>query len=180
VKRIGWLIKEGMRVLGWPGVVGLALCIVAVAYYGLVVRAHEQRLAELKRESASLRERIDRAAKTGIPMSGSAEELRKFYGFFLTADVTQWLDKLYAAAERAELRLDQGEYRTVPDKTGKLMRYHVTLPVKGTYTQIRKFVDMALVDVPVASLDDISFKREAIGAAQLEARIKLTLFLRVN
>jgi len=67
-----------------------------------------------------------------------------------------------------------------PDKTGKLARYQVTLPVKGSYVQIRQFVDQALIDVPVAALDDINFKREAIGATQLEARIKFTLYVGAN
>ena len=83
---------------------------------------------------------------------------------------------MYAAAAAQKLVLEQGEYRLSSDKTGKLARYQVTLPVKGSYLQIRQFVDQALIDVPVATLDDINFKREAIGATQLEARIKFTLY----
>lgn len=180
MKRIIWWIKHAVRAVGWPGAVGIALLVAAVGLYGVVLTERSAKLATLKKEGASLRERIDRAAKSGIPVSSSADELQKFYGFFATGGATDWLDKLYAAADTAGLTLDQGEYRTVPDKTGKLIRYQVTLPVKGSYGQIRRFVDLALVEVPIASLDDISFKREAIGATQLEARVKLTLFLRVN
>ena len=166
--------------IGWPGVLGVALLLAALSVYLTVVQERNNRLAELKRDSASLKTQIERAAKSGIPETGSAEELNKFYGIFRGAVLTDWLDKLYAAAATHQLLLEQGEYRLTPDKTGKLMRYQITLPVKGSYLQIRQFVDQALIDVPVAALDDINFKREAIGGTQLEARIKFTLYLGAN
>ncbi len=172
--------RRAMAVLGWPGMLGLALLLGAAGIYLTAVQDRTARLAELKRESASLKSRIERAAKSGIQETGSAEELNKFYGFFSSTHLTGWLNKLYAAAEAQQLALEQGEYRLNPDKTGKLVRYQVTLPVKGSYLQIRRFVDQALIDVPVAALDDINFKREAIGATQLEARIKFTLYVGAN
>lgn len=172
--------RRALATLGWPGVLGLLLLVSAAALYLTVVQDRNARLAQLKSESASLKSRIDQAAKTGIPETGSTEELNKFYGFFSGITLTEWLNKLYGAAEAQNLVLEQGEYRLSPDKSGKLARYQITLPVKGTYLQIRQFVDQALTDVPVAALDDINFKREAIGASQLEARIKFTLYVGVN
>jgi len=172
--------RRTLATLGWPGVLGLLLLVGAAAMYLTVVQDRTARLAQLKSESASLKSRIDQAAKTGIPETGSREELNQFYGFFRGTTLTEWLNKLYGAAEAQKLVLEQGEYRLSPDKSGKLARYQITLPVKGTYLQIRQFVDQALIDVPVAALDDINFKREAIGATQLEARIKFTLYVGVN
>lgn len=172
--------RRALTHLGWPGMLGLALLLSAASVYLTVVQDKTAKLSELKRESASLKSRIERAAKSGIPETGSVEELNKFYGFFSGNTLTDWLNKLYAAAEAQNLVLDQGEYRLSPDKSGKLARYQVTLPVKGSYVQIRQFVDQALLDVPVAALDDINFKREAIGATQLEARIKFTLYVGAN
>lgn len=172
--------RRALAVLGWPGLLGLALLLGAAGVYLTVVQDRTARLAELTRESASLKSRIERAAKSGIPETGSMEELNKFYGFFRGTSLTGWLNKLYAAAEAQKLVLEQGEYRLSPEKSGKLARYQVTLPVKGSYLQIRQFVDQALIDVPVAALDDINFKREAIGSTQLEARIKFTLYVGAN
>ncbi len=172
--------RRALIFLGLPGLLGVALLLGALVLSLTVVQKKTVQLAELKRESASLKSRIERAAKSGIPETGSTEELNKFYGFFSGAALTDWLNKIYAAAGEQNLVLEQGEYRLSPDKSGKLAQYHVTLPVKGSYLQIRQFVDQALIDVPVAVLDDIDFKRELIGATQLEARIKLTLYLRAN
>ena len=172
--------RRALATLGWPGILGLVLLVSTVVMYATMVQDRTARLAELKRESASLKSRIELAAKTGIPETGSMDELNKFYGFFSGTTLTEWLDKLYQAAATQKLVLEQGEYRLSPDKSGKLARYQITLPVKGSYLQIRQFVDQALIDVPVAALDDINFKREAIGATQLEARIKFTLYVGVN
>ena len=171
------VLRRAFHHLGWPGVMGAALALLALAGMLSVVQAKTARLAELKRENASLKIRIEQAAKTGIPETGSQEELAQFYDFFADARLTESLNKLYAAAAVQKLVLEQGEYRIAPDKSGKLVRYQITLPVKGSYVQIRRFVAQSLAEVPVLALEDINFKRETIGATQLEARIKFTLFL---
>ncbi|WP_413439160.1 hypothetical protein ACFDAU_06380 [Sulfuriferula sp. GW1] len=166
--------------LGWPGVAGLLLLLLAAGMTLSMVQPRTAQLAELQRANLSLKTRIEQAARSGIPATGSQDDLSRFYGFFEGAEATPWLDKLFAAAAAQDLVLTQGEYRMTPDRTGKLTRYQITLPVKGSYAQIRRFVAQTLTQVPVAALDDISFKRETIGAAQLEAHIKLTLFLRAD
>jgi Tfp pilus assembly protein PilO len=163
--------------LGWPGVAGILLILLAGAMTLSLVQPQTAQLAELKQANQSLKTRIARAAREGIPASGSQDDLTRFYGFFNGSAPTQWLDKLYTAAAAQDLVLTQGEYRMMADRTGKLARYQISLPVKGSYVQIRRFVAQVLNDVPVAALEEISFKRENIGAAQLEAHIKLTLFL---
>jgi len=163
--------------LGWPGMAGIILVLLAAGMTVSIVQPRSAQLAELKRANQSLKTRIEQAARSGIPETGSQDDLARFYGFFDGPGTTQWLDKVYAAADAQNLVLAQGEYRMTPDRTGKLARYRISLPVKGSYVQIRRFVAQTLTDVPVAALDDISFKRETIGAAQLEAHIKLTLFL---
>ena len=55
--------------------------------------------------------------------------------------------------------------------------YQVTLPVKGSYGAVWKFGMLALRAIPFASLDEISFRRDAIGDAAVEARLRLTLYL---
>lgn len=166
--------------LGWPGVAGLAMLLLAGGITLSLVQPKTAQLAELKQANQSLKTRIAQAAREGIPATGSQDDLTRFYGFFDGPATTQWLDKLYAAAAAQDLVLTQGEYRMTPDRTGKLARYQITLPVKGSYVQIRRFVAQVLSEVPVAALEDISFKRETIGTAQLEAHIKLTLFLNAD
>lgn len=174
------LWRRSLALLAWPGILGLALLLLAVGLYITQVQPKNLRLDELKKNSASLKSRIEQVAKSGIPETSDQEELNKFYGFFVGPSLSEWLNKLYAAAAAQQLVLEQGEYRITPSKNGKLARYQITLPVKGSYVQIRQFVAQALTDVPIAALEEISFKREAISSTEVETRIKLTLFLSLD
>lgn len=89
----------------------------------------------------------------------------------------QQVKTLFALAAKANLSLRQGEYKSAYDRNGRLHTYQMTLPVKGTYAQVWQFGLMALRAIPFASLDELSFKRENIGDTQVEARLRLTLYL---
>ncbi len=172
--------RRSLALLAWPGLLGLVLLVLAAGVYLYQIQPKSAQLLTLKHDSASLKLRIEQAAKSGIPETSDLDELNKFYGFFSDASLSDWLKKLYAAAAEQNLVLAQGEYRITPSKNGRLIRYQITLPVKGSYLQIRQFIAKALTEVPVAALEDITFKREAIGATEVETRIKLTLFLGAN
>jgi hypothetical protein len=73
--------------------------------------------------------------------------------------------------------LDQAEYRPLPDPEGRLTRYQILLPAKGTYPEVRRFLVQAGSEIPGLAVDGISFQRQQIGDSALEAQIKLTLFL---
>ncbi|KQQ89293.1 hypothetical protein ASF77_09200 [Massilia sp. Leaf139] len=89
----------------------------------------------------------------------------------------QQVKTLFALAEESSLVLRQGEYKAAFERNARLHTYQVTLPVKGSYGAIWQFALAALRAIPFASLDDISFRRDAIGEAQVEARLRLTLYL---
>jgi hypothetical protein len=74
--------------------------------------------------------------------------------------------------------LRQGEYKPGYDRNARVYTYQVNLPVKGSYAAIWQFAMAALRTIPFASLDEITFHRDAIGDATVDARLKLTLYLR--
>lgn len=107
-----------------------------------------------------------------------SEQLVAFYRFFPKLNtVSDWIAKLYDAAVQQNLILDTGEYQLVPARDGQLIRYDITLPVKGSYLQIRKFVAQALEDVPSLALGGITFNRQKIDDAFVDAQIRFTLYL---
>ena len=56
--------------------------------------------------------------------------------------------------------------------------YRITLPLRGTYPQIRQFVGSTLKSMPVASLEGLRFERKKVGDTRLEAQIRLTVYFR--
>jgi hypothetical protein len=89
----------------------------------------------------------------------------------------QQVATLFGLAAKSGLTLNQGEYKAGYDRNSRVYTYQVVLPVKGSYGAVWKFGMLALRAIPFASLDEISFRRDAIGEAAVEARLRLTLYL---
>ena len=90
----------------------------------------------------------------------------------------QQVRTLFALAAKNGLSLSQGEYKTGYDRNARVTTYQVNLPVKGGYGAIWQFAMGALREIPFASLDDISFRRDGIQDPSVEARLRLTLYLK--
>lgn len=89
----------------------------------------------------------------------------------------QQVRTLFALADKAGLSLTQGEYRGAYDRNARVYAYQVTLPVRGPYKAVWRFAMSSLAAIPFASLDEISFKRESVGDVNVDARLRLTLYL---
>jgi hypothetical protein len=174
------MLSESWHRLGPPGVAGLTLLAVSLglALSMLLPAWHER--DRLQAGAASAREHRRTAAARGtLPDYSAAAQLRAFYLIFPSrAEAPAALGRLYAAAEEAKLQLMRGEYAYATDRQTGLVLYRMTLPVSGSYTQIRGFVAAALKAVPTLALDDLSFERPKISETQVQARIRLTLYLR--
>jgi Tfp pilus assembly protein PilO len=176
MKRLDVLLGLGAASLGWPGILGLGLLVAIGGFYVSTLAPQQMRIEEMRQESAQLRQRTKRS-DSDAPHA-PAEKLAAFYGFFPPPkDLPDLLEKIFGAARQQTLVLEQGEYRALKDSVGKLTRYQFTLPVRGTYPQIRKFVNSALAEVPALSLDSIQFERRKIGDATVDAKVKLVVYL---
>ena len=92
----------------------------------------------------------------------------------------QQLRMLFTIAGDLELELPQGHYKLVCEEADELCSYHVQLPVTGSYTQVRTFMEQALQAISFASLDELSFKRESVTDGEIEALLGMTLFTRAR
>lgn len=119
------------------------------------------------------------AASLPIERHTTAEE--NFYHFMgVLGDplgTEKQIKTLFALAQITGLTLSQAEYKLADDKNGHYRTYQIVLPVKGSYSAIIRFCEKALLAIPFASLDEMSFKRETIGSDMLEARLRFMLYL---
>ena len=177
--RFAYLIArmDALVLAGLVLAVGAVLVqLVATASTRASVQQLKQQVAVAKADagsSARLRERGDER-----PL---ARQFDEFYRNFPSRQsAPDLLQKIYAAAAKHGIQLSQGEYRLSPDKTGRLVGYQVNLPVKGKYAELRKFAVQVLSDVPAASLDELTFKRDTVASADVDARIRFTIYLRAG
>jgi hypothetical protein len=171
-------LRAAVEQLGRAGVVGIALLGFAVAFYASAVAPLASELADLRGEADDLERRLQMGG-TSAGKGTPAEQLATFYAFFPSPQSSpDWLGKINAAARAKGLVLRSGEYKLERSADQKLARYQITLPVVGSYAQIRGFVGQVLADVPAAALEEITLRRESVSNPTLEARIRLTLYLR--
>jgi hypothetical protein len=90
----------------------------------------------------------------------------------------QQIQSLFAIAKGLQLSLPQGSYRFNCDAGQEVCRYRIELPVRGSYVRIRSFLDELLMAIPFASIDDLTFKREAITDEDIDVRVSLSLYTR--
>ncbi|MEK6537157.1 MAG: pilus assembly protein PilO, partial [Actinomycetota bacterium] len=87
------------------------------------------------------------------------------------------LARLYEISHNAGVELRVGDYGWRKPERPRLGQYQITLPVAGNYAQIRSFAETALLEIPTLSLDQINFRRKRVSDAQVEAEIRMTLYL---
>lgn len=136
------------------------------------------------RDAASLaRTQAEKALQKPLPVVAPVVETRQtnLDNFYKTlgqqAHVEEQVKTLFALAKKQGLALSQGEYKALPERNGKYLKYQIILPLKGSYSVIRQFAEQALLAIPFASLDEMAFKRDNISNRVLEAKLRFTLYL---
>ena len=161
------VFRRSLESLGPAGIAGIGVLLFCLPFYFSALAPAQ---AELEKRS-KVSERV-------ISSSDNTGELERFYGRFPRVERLHGeLEALYAHARASQVQLLQGEYR-LESHAGALTAYHVTLPVRGSYQQLRQFVGRVLKDMPMASLDALRFERKKAADAQLEAQVRLTIYLR--
>lgn len=165
-----------LRRLGWAGTAGALLSVGSLAYDAAVVRpratALDEQLArneQARRASEALRAEAAAAVDAGVTGQPT-----------LAPAAAAALRRLFEAADKAGLELPQGEYRLTEVKDAHLRRYQLSLPVAGSYPEIRKFVAQALNADPALALTSIQLRRERIESTDVDVLLNFTLYLEIG
>lgn len=158
-----------LKALGWPGLAGIAALLLAVVAIVLGQRWDAQ-AARLQAEARELRAKARPvAAAAAAPLS-----------------VQQWQAALPPSTERQQrladllelgIRLDLHGARTEHRLSSSegLERLRVTMPVTGSYAQLRRFIGAALEHDPALSLDAVKLRRVSPMSADVEAELQWSL-----
>ena len=159
--------------LGRAGIVAMALLASAASFNAVVVQPLRAKNAEL---AASISRQAP--AESARAMRSGAK-LEKFYDVLEREETaTDWLAKLHGIGKATGVEMPSASYKTeASDRAARIERYEITLPVSGTYGQLRDFLGRALAEIPVLSLDQISIRRESRNQPEVLAELKLTLHL---
>ena len=158
------------RELGPAGLAGLALLGLAALFAFLV-------LEPLQAENVSLEARVARAGRAAAPPDTAAHKVAEVYRFLeKKEEATDWLAKLHGIGAATGVQVKSASYRSQSTE-GRIVRYELTLPLAGSYPQIRDFLKRALAEIPVMSVDQLTLRRESRDQAGVHAELRLTLHM---
>ncbi len=163
---------------GLPALAGLLLIAGAVGLQTVGVTEARARTEELRLEQAASRQRL---AQQPNPEEATSKRISGFYAD-LPAPVgaLEAIESIHKAAKANGVKLAHGEYRMTRESGAPLLRYQITLPARASYPHLRAWIGDVMNTIPTAALDEISFRREDVGSDSVEARVRLTLFLRAD
>jgi hypothetical protein len=94
------------------------------------------------------------------------------------AQIPAVLGQMLVEADKAGVALDKGHYDFRPPQSGALGRYAFEFPVKGSYPNVRDFIDRTLMVVPAAGLEKLRIERKTVGDTLINADIGFVVFVR--
>jgi hypothetical protein len=170
-------LRFGIGRIGWPAALGLLLLALAALAYPTAMQDLASRQAEVAADISRRQQQlaaapgggrgdgpgVAQAAHRNLPGPAAAEALVR---------------RLHESARELGVQIADSEYRPGRTGAGGLIRYQMTLPVRGTYPQIRRWLAEAMNREPALALEELNLKRDDAGAGEIEARLRLILFLR--
>jgi Tfp pilus assembly protein PilO len=177
VHRIRWELARLTRRQGPLPIIAVVIVIAAIIIAGWGVWLHRQStdaLTKMRTEAtAPVVSNVDTFESASMRLAALRLQLPE------RNEIPTLTQKLYRLADKHQVRLAQGNYRSSTDATAKLMRYQIGLPVKGEAARIQAFVIEALNDMRPLSLEGLSFKREKGQSASADAQIQFVLVTRI-
>ncbi|MDR7152740.1 hypothetical protein J2W49_004718 [Hydrogenophaga palleronii] len=183
VRQIWWELRRYGRGftgrwgrMGWINLLLILLLLSAGGYlaWQRASLIHLQRsLAELTTTRSPVLA-SDRASKP-VELDGAhaaRARMQAFDDHLLAHDaIAQAIRDLLRLAEDHGLVLEQGDYVSQADASGRFLRFRMNLPVKGPTQAIHGFVKAALLTQPQLALDGIRFKRNVDDQGVIEAQL---------
>lgn len=167
-----WQLRQWGRRIGWTGIAGLGLLtaallvqIFAVSPANETIAAQQTRLDKLRRAAL---------ARTAEPVAQAYDPLTMLPP---AGVASQQIGELERLARAHDLELPRGQYSVAPVTGASLARWQLVLPVEGPYPALHAFLAAALERMPNLALDELKLKRERIESTELQAELRLSLYL---
>lgn len=172
-----WLCFQRHR-QGLAAVLGLLLLAAALAARWLLVDPAQARGMQVLAENQALRQTL--ARRSAAPPDAAARSLAALEGLPAADQALQAVARMHRSAAAHGVVLAQGEYRIQRDAGARWWRYQIHLPAHAPYPPLRSWIAEVMNTVPGAALDEVSLRREDAGQADLDARVRFTLYLKAD
>lgn len=169
-----------LQQLSWQGQAGLALLVLAlvIALVWLIPALKNQ-----QQLSVQLLQPMAQVPLTQAPLekqqTANNSVTQKFYAILPAKQQTDALSaNILALADNLGLVFERAEFSSKSSENSAIIHHQIKLPMKGTYLQIRQFLNTLLNEQPTLALTEIELHRDDVFSDMIEANLVLTLYLR--
>ena len=166
--------------IGHVGIVGLSLCIFSIATFLTANGPLHQRVATQSVDLDAARAAAGSESRADQPDLQSASAKRLVGELPNRNDLPQVMGQIVAIAAASGLALDRGNYDFSTTDSSSIARYSLSLPVRGSYPQVRQFVENTLAAIPVLALDKMRFERNEVADQTIEADLEFAVLVGSN
>lgn len=167
-----WHLHQWVRRLGTTGLAGLGLLAAALLLQLIQVES-------LQREAVAHHEKLAalRLAAAMHDTDPAPAPLNPLAMLPPTGEASQRIGELEQLAHAHGMSLPRGQYSVAPLAGTTLARWQLVLPVEAPYPALHAFLAAALERLPNLTLDELKLKRDRIESAELQAELRLSLFV---
>jgi hypothetical protein len=167
-----WQLRQGARRLGAVGLAGLGLFAAALLMQGIRITSLQQTIHAQQARLATLQ--VTAARRVEPPARPPLNPLALLPP---TSEASQLIGELEKLARAHGLALPRGQYSVAPLTGTSLQRWQLVLPLDAPYPALHAFLAAALERLPNLTLDELKLKRDRIESTQLQAELRLSLFV---
>jgi Tfp pilus assembly protein PilO len=164
LRRLTWQTQAGLALL----VIGFLLAIVLIG----------GELTKQRHLNVELANPIKQTLATTKKIS-SSDLTQRFYVLLpKNAETDALSERILQLADGMGLVFERAEFSATQNADSALIQHQIKLPVKGSYVQIRQFLNTLFNEQATLALTEMQIRREDVFTDMVEANLVLTLYLR--
>lgn len=165
-----------LRRLHWQSKLGLLFFAAGLSLLFILIPAETNHLDTLTKDYSNITQKKAMKPVEKVPVFSVDEQ---FYAVLpaqnqVNVKIAQILEK----ANDSGLLIEKADYAALTASDALLHKYQIRLPVNGSYTQIRTFINQILNTQSNLALSEVNFRRDDIGTDIVSANILFTLYLK--
>lgn len=173
-------IQYQLKRLGWLGILGMGLLVGALLFTITILLPAQKQVELLGFEAQKLREDVQLRRQSEVDASPQTKIDAYYRQLPPESTATKLVDQIFAMALEHNIEPSQATYSMTKSRDARYSSYLITLPVSGSYLDIRQFVAKTLNTLPSAALDGITLTSANNGERMVDAQLHFTIFLGAN
>jgi Pilus assembly protein, PilO len=170
---VHWEFLRLQRRWGWPLWLGIVLAL-ATLWYGY----QAWRLGEESKHLSAFRNGALRVEPPRPSKPVGENDLKSFYESLpFEEERFSLVKRVLLSAEKQGVLLQQVDYKLEAEAQTNVVRYQLTVPLKGDFPSIQAFLVDVLNGNRSVVIDSLSFKRESVERGDLEARVQFSILM---